>query len=125
MSAEGVINKGTKGGYAICKFHAGGFVKPNHSSATIGCNSGGETVNTLSIAAVKVSVANGAFFTVKRGANTVLVLGDSGEFDLMDFGQIDSFELTANVVVTKTGSGPSTLLMKLRKGVSITGGSQY
>jgi hypothetical protein len=34
-------------------------------------------------------------------------------------------EATSNVVVTKVGTGPATLVLKLHKTVAIDGGSQY
>lgn len=127
MSANGIVNKHSKGGWIVAKFHASGFIKPNHPTATIGANTAGETVEALNIISAMVNVSNGAFFTVQRGANTVLVLSSDDDIDLSDGRLIDNMggEPQANVVVTKTGAGPSTLILKLHKRSSITGGSIY
>ena len=129
MSAEGIVLKARKGGYVVAKFHSGGFIKPNHVTTTIGANSAGETVASMNIVSAAWATSNGAFFTVTRGANTVLVLGGTapGDFDLQDGRIIDNMggEPQANLVVTKTGSGPSTLILKLHKIGQVSGGSEY
>jgi hypothetical protein len=126
--AEGIVNKQVKGGTLIVKFHSGGFIKTNHATATIGANSAGEVVNTMNIISAEWSIGNNAFWTIKRGANTVLVLSDGQHvFDMSDNRLVDmeGGNPSANIVVTKTGSGPSTLILKVHKTVSIAGGSQY
>jgi len=130
MAAEGIVNKHSKGGWIIAKFNADGFINLNHPTATIGANSAGETVTRLNIVSAEWSIggANNAYWEVKRGANTILVL-TSGQhvFDLSDSRLLDNgnAEATSNVVVTKVGSGPGTLILKMHKTVSITGGSEY
>jgi hypothetical protein len=78
-------------------------------------------------AEVNCGGANNIYFTIKRGANTVLVLSGQDYFDLSDSRIIDNMggEPQANVVVTKTGAGPSTLILKLHKVSAIAGGSSY
>jgi hypothetical protein len=128
MAAEGIVNKHNKGGWVIAKFNASGFIKRNHATATIGANSAGETVTRLNIVSAEWSCGNNVHWVVARGANTVLLLTDGQHvMDLSDSRLIDNgdAEATSNVVVTKVGTGPATLILKLHKTVSITGGSEY
>ena len=133
MAAEGIVNKQNKGGYVIAKFNASGGIKLNAVDTTAGipvwgANSVGETVTRLNIISAEWSIGNNAWWVVKRGANTVLVLSDGQHcMDLSDSRLIDNgtAEATSNVTVTKVGSGPSTLILKLHKQVTIAGGSVY
>ena len=130
MAAEGVVNKQNKGGYVIAKFNASGGIKLNATDTVNiwGANSVGETVTRLNIISAEWSIGNNAYWTVKRGSNTVLVLSDGQHvFDLSDSRLVDNgtAEATSNVSVIKTGSGPSTLILKLHKTVTIAGGSVY
>ena len=126
--AEGVINKHVKGGWCIAKFHSSGAIYLNSANPLLGANSGGEVVRSMNIISAEWSAGNGAYWTVKRGANTVLVLSEGQDvFDFSDSRLIDNYggEPQANVVVTKVGSGPTTLILKLHKQSAIAGGSQY
>jgi hypothetical protein len=128
MAAEGIVNKHVKGGWVIAKFNTSGFIKRNHPTATIGANTAGETVTRLNIVSAEWSIGNNAYWEVKRGSNTVLLLTDGQHvFDMSDSRLIDNgdAEATSNVVITKVGSGPGTLILKLHKTTSITGGSIY
>jgi hypothetical protein len=129
MSAEGIVLKSKKNGYVVAKFHSGGFIKPNHITDTIGANTAGEVVDSMNIVSVAWSASNNAWFRVTRGGNTVLVLGGTGqgEWELQDGRIIDNMggEPQANVVVTKTGAGPTTLIIKLHKQSTLAGGSIY
>jgi hypothetical protein len=128
MAAEGIVNKHSKGGWVVAKFNSPGFIRLNHPTATIGANSAGETVTRLNIISAEWSIGNNAYWEVKRGSNTVLLLTDGQHaFDLSDSRLIDNgiAEATSNVVITKVGSGPGTLILKLHKTVAITGGSEY
>lgn len=113
-----IVNKGNLGGYVTAKFHGDGAIHLNLDSATTGANSLGETVHAMHISKVLWSCANGTYFTVSRGANTMLVLGEQGDHDYQGSGIVlDSLggNPQANVVVSKTGSGPSTLVIKMHK----------
>ena len=126
--AEGVINKHVKGGWCIAKFHSSGAIYLNSANPLLGANSGGEVVRSMNIISAEWSAGNGAYWVVKRGANTVLTLSEGQDvFDFSDSRLIDNYggEPQANVVVTKVGSGPTTLILKLHKTSAITGGSQY
>jgi hypothetical protein len=128
MAAEGIVNKHNKGGWFIAKFNASGFIKRNHPTATIGANSAGETVTRMNIVSAEWSCGNNAYWEVKRGSNTILLLTDGQHvMDFSDSRLIDNgdAEATSNVVITKVGSGPVTLILKMHKTVSITGGSSY
>jgi hypothetical protein len=126
--AEGVVNKHVKGGWVIAKFNASGAIYLNSANPLLGANSAGETVTRMNIISAEWSIGNNAFWTIKRGANTVLVLSDGQHcFDFSDSRLIDNYggEPQANLVITKTGSGPSHLTLKIHKTVTIPGGSQY
>jgi hypothetical protein len=126
--AQGVVNKHVKGGWVIAKFHSSGAVYLNNSNALLGVNSAGETVSRMNIVSAEWSIGNNAYWTVQRGANTVLVLSDGQHvMDFSDSRLIDNYggEPQANLVVTKVGSGPSTLVLKIHKTSSISGGSEY
>lgn len=128
-TANGIVAKQSKGGFVIAKFTSGGFIKPNHSTATIGANTVNETVQSMNIISMQVNVggANSCYFTVYRGANTICTLTGQDYMDLSDGRMLDTEggNPTANVVVVKSGTGPSTLIMKLHKISAISGGSVY
>lgn len=126
--AEGIVNKQIRGGWCIAKFHSSGVVFLNSTNPLLGANSAGETVTSMNIVSAEWSIGNNAYWTIKRGANTVIVLTDGQHvFDFSDSRLIDNYggEPQANLVVTKTGSGPSHLTLKLHKTTSIAGGSKY
>ena len=126
--AEGIVNKHVKGGWVIAKFHSSSAIFLNNSNVLLGANSAGETVTRMNIISAEWSIGNNAYWTVKRGANTVLVLSDGQHvMDFSDSRLIDNYggEPQANLVVTKTGSGPSMLTLKIHKTTTISGGSQY
>jgi hypothetical protein len=132
---EGIMNKHTKGGWLIAKFHNSGGIKLNAIDATTngtpvwGANSVGETVRSMNIISAQINSggANGIYFTIARGASNVLVLSGQDYIDLSDSRLIDNTTAMAssNVTVTKVGTGPATLILKLHKTVSVTGGSAY
>ena len=126
--AQGVVNKHVKGGWVIAKFHSDSAIFLNSANPLLGANSASETVTRMNIVSAEWSIGNNAFWTVKRGANTVLVLSDGQHvMDLSDSRLVDNYggEPQANLVITKTGAGPSTLILKLHKVTSIAGGSGY
>jgi len=132
---EGIMNKHTKGGWLIAKFHNSGGIKLNAIDATTngtpvwGANSVGETVRSMNIISAQINSggANGIYFTIARGASNVLVLSGQDYIDLSDSRLVDNTTAMAssNVTVTKVGTGPATLILKLHKTVSVTGGSAY
>jgi len=128
-TADGIVLKSIKGGYVIAKFTTGGFLRLNHPTTTIGANSAGETVQEMFINSIQVNTggANSCFFTIKRGANTICAVTGQDYIDLSDGRILDTEggNPTANLVVTKTGSGPSTLILKIHKRTAISGGSTY
>ena len=128
--AEGVVNKHVKGGWVIAKFHSSGAIYLNSANPLLGANSAGETVTRMNIVSAEWSIggANNAYWEVKRGANTVLVLTNGQHcFDFSDSRLIDNYggEPQANIVVTKIGSGPGHITLKVHKTTSIAGGSEY
>lgn len=127
MAIDRVVSKGVKGGYVVGNFSAGGSIQLNSSNAVVAANSAGETVQEMYISVVTWSAANGVAFNIKRGANNVLNLGLSGTMDLQatGIGLETGGEAAANVVVTRSGTGPASLVIKLHKRPAITGGSSY
>lgn len=128
-TANGIVNKQAKGGFVVAKFTSGGFIKPNHITATIGANTVNEVVQSMNIISMQVNVggANSCYWLIQRGANTVCTLTGQDYIDLSDGRMLDTEggNPQANVVVTKVGTGPSTLIIKLHKISAITGGSIY
>jgi hypothetical protein len=127
MAIDRVVNKGVKGGYVIGNFSAGGFITRNSSNVVVAANSAGEIVQEMFISVVSWSAANGVSFNVKRGANNVLNLAQTGTFDFqaLGVGLETGGEAASNVVVTRSGTGPASLVIKLHKRAAITGGSEY
>lgn len=127
MPQNSVTVKTIKGGFVTINVGSGGAFYLNNSNSVISANGPGETVQAMHIVNMRCSTGNGAFYTVRRGANVVAVLSGNDGWDLMDGMLIDNLggEPQANVVVTKTGDGPSTLLIKLHKRSAVSGGSIY
>ena len=69
-TANGIVAKQSKGGFVVAKFTSGGFIKPNHVTATIGANTVGETVQSMSIVSMQIATggANSCYFEIRRGA---------------------------------------------------------
>lgn len=128
-TGNGIVLKSIKGGFVIAKFISGGFIKTNHVTTTIGANSAGESVQEMFINSIQVNTsgANSVYFTILRGANTVGAFGGQDYIDLSDGRLLDAEggNPSANLVVTKTGTGPSTLILKIHKRSAISGGSSY
>ena len=132
--ADGIVINQPKAGWITARYHVGGNVSLGNSAGVAwnflenANNHSDETVTAMNIMEAEWSIGNGAFWTVTRGANTVLVLTEGQHaFDFSDGRLIDNAggEPQANVVVTKTGSGGSTLILKIHKKSTIAGGSQY
>lgn len=129
MAIDRVVNKGIKGGYVTAIFNAGGYIPLSSSNAARSANSAGETVQEMFITDVfwNTGGANSVVFTVARGANTVLTLTGTGHWNFPENGIAleTGGESSANCVVTRSGAGPGTVIIKLHKRTAITGGSQY
>ena len=127
MAIDRVVNKGIKGGYVTGIFSAGGYIALNSSNAVVAANSAGETVQEMAISVVSWAAANGVTFNIKRGANNVLNLALNGtmDFQASGIGLETGGEAAANVVVTRAGTGPASLVIKLHKRPVIAGGSSY
>lgn len=128
-TSNGIVLKNQKGGFVVAKFTSSGHIRPNHVTSTIGANTAGETVQSMNIISMQVNTggANSVYFTIQRGANTLCTLTGQDYLDLSDGRLIDmeGGNPQANLVVTKSGAGPSTLIIKLHKTSSIAGGSIY
>ncbi len=127
MAVDRVVSKGIKGGYVVGNFSGGGAIQRNSSNVAVAANSAGETVQEMFISVVSWTTSNGVTYNIKRGANNVLNLSVAGTFDFQaaGIGLETGGEAAANVVITKTGAGPSSLIIKLHKRPAITGGSAY
>jgi len=128
-TANGIVAKQSKGGFVVAKFTSGGFIKPNHATSTVGANTANETVQSMNIVSMQVNCggANSCYFEIRRGANTICALTGQDYLDLSDGRILDTEggNPQANLVVTKIGSGPSTLIVKLHKISAVSGGSTY
>lgn len=127
MAVDRVVSKGIKGGYVVGNFSGGGAIQLNSSNAVVAANSAGEIVQEMYISVVSWTTSNGVTYNIKRGANNVLNLSVAGTFDFQaaGIGIETGGEASSNVVVTKSGAGPSSLVIKLHKRPAITGGSSY
>jgi len=123
-----IKNKQARGGWVVASFIAPGAIYCNSANPLLGANSAKETVNGMNIVSVEWSIGNNAYWTISRGANTLFHLTDGQHcFDMSDSRILDNLggNPQANLVVTKTGTGTGTLIIKLHKRVTITGGTQY
>jgi len=112
-----IISQGNKGGYTVARFNsAGGYIDLNNVVTTIGANTAGETVDSMTISDIKWSSDAAGLWTINRGLNTVATLSGSGHWDLQGSStRIEApTDITANTVVTFTGT-TGTLLIKLHK----------
>jgi len=127
MTQDVITNKSIKNGYVTININAGSSFFLNTSTAGKGANGPGEVVQTMNIVDIKYAIGNNAYYTIKRGANTVAVLSGNDNWALNDGMLIDTSggEPSANLVVTKTGASPSTMLIKLHKRSAVAGGSIY
>lgn len=78
---------------------------------------GGETVSAATITSVAWST-NGAI-AVARGANTILQLSGSGQWNLNEGGGALTEDKAGNIAVTMSGTG--TLLLSVAKTSSVNG----
>ena len=127
--SNGITNKHTKAGWVTARFTETGNVALMHSDPLLGANAhANEIVTALNIISAEWSVADDTHFTISRGANTVLIL-TSGQhcMDFSDSRLIDTIngEPTSNVAVTLVGAGVGSLVLKLHKKTTISGGSSY
>ena len=75
---------------------------------------GDEVVTSASIAQVWWGVSNGGYCTVSRGANTVLVLTESGSMNFVDDHIPFGIDSTANVGFTING-GVGFVMVEMQK----------
>ena len=126
MATDLVVNKGVKGGYVTTIWSAGGYLPLNSAVAARSANSAGEVVNEMVISDVYYGIggANNVQFTIKRGADTVLVLSGpgSGRFDFQGAGITleTGGESAANCVVTRSGTGAASVVIQLHKRSTFT-----
>lgn len=78
----------------------------------------GEEVAAAHISQIWWGAANGGFWTVARGSNTVAVLPDTGYFDFAGSGVALQQDQVANLVITLTGSVNGFLLLEGQKKAS-------
>ena len=67
-TANGIVGKQSKGGFVVAKFTSGGFIKPNHVTSTIGANTAGETVQSMSIVSMQIPPVVPILATLKFAA---------------------------------------------------------
>lgn len=112
-----VINKqarSTTTGYIVIHGSANAEYVVVGNSSVSNIASGDEVVTGASIAQVWWGVANGGYCTVARGANTVLVLTESGSMNFVDDHIPISLDTTANVSFTING-GVGFVMIEMQK----------
>lgn len=73
-----------------------------------------EQVNGCTIRNVIWGCSSGSW-AVKRGANTVMVLNNSGNMPFYQFGCPVNLDRTANVVIELSGGGTGFIMLELQK----------
>ena len=121
------IYNNQKGGYVTISANATGFVALNQVGDSTGgllgngANTVGETVNEMNISEIiwsNLGTAN--MWDIKRGGNTVFkCYGQNGQINFQRDNihlECNSFERSANVVFTLSGSGAKgSIVLKLHK----------
>jgi|SaaInlV_165m_DNA_1040744.scaffolds.fasta_scaffold133240_1 hypothetical protein len=110
-----------RGSHVIGRYNGTGEIHMNTSTLLNAANNAGENVNSMHLSAAVWSTSNGAYFTVARGANVVGYYEGAGQHDYQSLPvEVSEGDRTANVVITKVGTGPCMLVLKLHKKVTIT-----
>ena len=102
-------------GYVTLRSEATGFINLNAGAQN--ANAAGETVASATIAGIHWSVTGTNNWTIKRGANTVAVLGGNGSWNLQTMNTpLESTlgDKQSNTVFTLSG-GNGTVLIHLHK----------
>jgi hypothetical protein len=105
------VNHKKPAGYVVFRANSTSGLKLNTSNGLAGANTIGESVESMAISEVMWSVSSAGSWTVKRGANTVAVFSGSGYHDYQASGirlEQNSFELSANLDLTLSGTGVIT-----------------
>ena len=120
-----LISKGTINGYVIASFvDSGGFIKLNGNAAHSANTDGGGTITSMTISSIMASVGASANVTISRGATKVWTLGSGTHY--FDFTknnaslEKDSTERAAICVVTTTGAGGASVLIRFHKNSTIS-----
>lgn len=82
----------------------------NNSTSNVGTD--GFVVNSLIITRAWFGAANGGYWTVDRGSNTVAVFTDTGELDFD--GAAITADSTANVVLTLNGGSDGFIMLECK-----------
>ena len=129
--AAPVVSRGTKGGYLIVRTDKSGFIAAN-TTQIVGANTSGEVVTGMTLSSIYFGAtgANVALmgWTIARGANTILQVSGTGFQKFQEDAIVleSTADAAANVVFTKVGAGPASLVLKFHKsGYKIAGGSSY
>lgn len=105
------VNHKKPAGYVVFRANSTSGLKLNTSNGLAGANTIGESVESMAISEVMWSVNGSGSWTVKRGANTVAVFSGSGYHDYQASSirlEQNSFELSANLDLTLSGTGVIT-----------------
>lgn len=108
------LGQSSSAGFAVhVTANATVIVSGNNSVSNIAL--AGETVTSAHISQVWWSSSNSSYWTVKRGANTVLVLTETGYLDFAGNGLGLQIDQTANIVFELTGSGVGFVALEGQK----------
>lgn len=105
------VKQNKNGGYAILRATANDTINLTTAAGS------GETVQSMSIAEIKWSVAGTDYWTVTRGSDVVAKLAGAGTHDYQESGmrlEANTAQLTANCNVTLSG-GNGFIVVKMHK----------
>lgn len=114
-----IVTKSGRDRQAVVRLTANDTIVVAGNSSTSNVASTLETVESASI--VGVYWASDATWTIKRGANTILVLPGYGQWDLREKGVSLSEFAAANVVANTTTANASLVLILSKKGTQLDG----
>lgn len=106
--------RSTTSGYVVIHGTANASYIVVGNSSVSNIASGQEIVTGASIAQVWWGVSNGGYCTVSRGANTILVLTESGSMNFVDDHIPISIDTTANVSFAING-GVGFVMVEMQK----------
>lgn len=113
--SPGYFGAGSGTGTAIIHVTANATIVVAGNNSVSNVAVGSEIVSSATVRKVWHGVADAnTYWTVKRGANTLLVLNNSGHIDLTTGGVL-GIDAAANLVFEKTGSGTGFICVEIKK----------
>lgn len=109
------VNINRKNTSAVIHLTANASITVAGNSAVSGIATGNEVLTGCTITQVFCGAGNGAHWTVKRGANTLLVLDSTGYFDYAGSGMALNIDPGATIEATLNGGTDGYLLIEVQK----------